>query len=363
MKKAKGWIVAIIIIGLVGAGIYAKNLLDNTLEPINADDKQVVQYHLKPGSTPNRVVEQLAELNLIKHPKIANLIIKKNNWSHIQAGEYELSPSMTLEEMFTKFGNGETVEPDMIKFVIPEGYTLEYIASKITTITNMTIEDILIQWNDPQFLAPFIENYWFLTQDIMQEGVIYPLEGYIYPATYSVLDQAYTLEEITYKLLDVTASKLDPIKTEIDNSNLSTHEIFALASLIEAETPTVEEMPTVAGVFNNRINLGMKLESDTTVQYILGDRVVRVTEEMTNQESPYNTYYIKGIPVGPIGSPSLDAIKAVLNPENHDYIFFIGDLFSCLDGKTYFFETYTEHMAFYREYLLPSYQAGSSVCK
>ena len=138
---------------------------------------------------------------------------------------------------------------------------------------------------------------------------------------------------------------------------------MALASVVEGETQRTEEMPTVAGVFFNRINSGMYLQSDMTVLYALGDHSVRVTEAMTRVDSPYNTYVMQGIPIGPVSSPTLDAIEAVLQPEEHKYLYFIADMFNCVDGKTHFFETYEEHMAFYRANLLPSYEAGASVCK
>ena len=165
----------------------------------------------------------------------------------------------------------------------------------------------------------------------------------------------YTVDELTHQLLDLTESKLNQVRELFDQSELSIHEVMSLASVIEGETQRIEEMPTVAGVFLNRIHSGMYLQSDMTVLYALGEHAVRVTEAMTKVESPYNTYVTQGIPIGPVSSPTLDAVKAVLQPEQHEYVYFIADMFSCVDGKTHFFKTYEEHMSFYREHLLPSY--------
>ena len=204
---------------------------------------------------------------------------------------------------------------------------------------------------------------WFLTDDILKEGIRYPLEGYFYPATYSFLDQVYTLDEVTHLILDVTAKKLEPVKSWFDEASLNIHQVFSLASVIEGETQNVEEMPIVAGVFFNRINSGMYLQSDMTVLYALDEHNERVTEAMTKVQSPYNTYVTPGIPIGPVSSPSIEAIKAVLHPDENNYYYFIADMYGCVDGKTHFFETYEEHMKFYRNYLLPSYEAGTNVCQ
>lgn len=351
----------VIIIAL--ASVYLGNLYNQALKPLNLQDATIVQYTIEPGTSTKRVNEQLESLGLINNSMMANIIVKLNDWSHIQAGDYELSPSLTLEQMYQKFASGDVLEPNMVKVAIPEGYDLEYIAAKLSPIVGLTAEDLLAEWNNKDYLTQLINDYWFLTDDVFKEGIRYPLEGYIYPATYSFKEQVYTVDELTHLLLDTTAKKLEPIKDLFANSSLSAHEVFALASVIEGETQNIEEMPIVAGVFFNRINSGMNLQSDMTVLYAQGEHAVRVTEAMTQIQSPYNTYVTAGIPIGPVSSPSVDAIKAVLEPEEHNYVYFIADMFGCVDGKTHFFETYDEHMAFYRSYLLPSYEAGNSVCK
>ncbi|MDO4925862.1 MAG: endolytic transglycosylase MltG [Turicibacter sp.] len=356
-------ITVIILVGILAIGGYGYYLYQMTLKPINPQDETVINYKIESGSTTKKVNQQLAELGLIKHPKVADLIVRLNDWSHIQAGEYALSPSLSLEEMYQKFEAGDVVEPNMVKVTVPEGYDLEYIAAAMSPLVNLTAEDLLVQWSNPDYLKQLINEYWFLTDDILQAGIKYPLEGYIYPITYAFGEGVYTVDELTHQLLDLTESKLNQVRDLFDQSELSIHQVMALASVIEGETQRTEEMATVAGVFLNRINSGMYLQSDMTVLYALGEHAVRVTEAMTKVQSPYNTYVTQGIPIGPVSSPTLDAIQAVLHPEKHQYIYFIADMFNCVDGKTHFFETYEEHMAFYREYLLPSYEAGASVCQ
>ena len=363
MRKVVSIIIAIIVLVILSVGGYGYYLYQTTLKPINPQDEAIINYKIEPGTSTKQVNEQLAELGLIEHPKMANLIVRLNDWSHIQAGEYALSPSLSLEQMYEKFRVGDVLEPDMVKVTIPEGYDLEYIAAAMSHLVGLTAEDLLTEWKNTDYLKTLIDEYWFLTDDILQEGIRYPLEGYIYPITYAFLDKVYTVDELTHELLTVTESKLNPVRDLFEKSSLSPHQVIALASVVEGETQRTEEMPTVAGVFFNRINSGMYLQSDMTVLYALGEHAVRVTQEMTQVQSPYNTYVTLGIPIGPVSSPTIDAIKAVLQPEQNNYIYFIADMFNCLDGKTHFFETYEEHMAFYRKYLLPSYEAGTNVCK
>lgn len=363
MRKVGSIIIGIIMLTILAIGGYGYYLYQSTLKPVNPQDETVINYTIEPGTSTKKVNQQLAELGLINHPKMADLIVRLNEWSHIQAGEYALSPSLTLEEMYQKFKVGDVVEANMVKVTIPEGYDLEYIAAAMSPLVGLTVEDLLVEWKNPDYLKTLIEEYWFLTEDILQDGIRYPLEGYIYPITYAFVDEVYTVDELTHELLDLTESKLNQVRDLFDTSSLSIHQVIALASVIEGETQRSDEMATVAGVFFNRINSGMYLQSDMTVLYALGEHAVRVTEAMTKVESPYNTYVTQGIPIGPVSNPTLDAIKAVLQPEEHNYIYFIADMFNCVDGTTHFFETYEEHMAFYRENLLPSYEAGTSVCQ
>ncbi len=363
MRKIASLIMGLILLIVIAVGGYGYYLYDSTLKPVDSQDETVMNYKIEPGTTTKRVNQQLAELGLIKHPKMADLIVRLNDWSHIQAGEYALSPSLTLEEMYQKFETGDVMEPDMVKVTIPEGYDLEYIAAVMSPLVGLTAEDLLMEWKNPSYVRTLIDEYWFLTEDVLQEGIKYPLEGDIYPITYAFVDDIYTVDELTHELLNLTERKLNPLRDLFEKSSLSIHQVMALASVVEGETQRTEEMPTVAGVFFNRINSGMYLQSDMTVLYALGDHSVRVTEAMTRVDSPYNTYVTQGIPIGPVSSPTLDAIEAVLQPEEHKYLYFIADMFNCVDGKTHFFETYEEHMAFYRANLLPSYEAGASVCK
>ena len=247
MRKVVSIIIAIIILVMLSVGGYGYYLYQTTLKPIDPQDETIINYKIEPGTSTKRVNQQLAELGLIEHPKMADLIVRLNDWSHIQAGEYALSPSLSLEQMYEKFRVGDVLEPDMVKVTIPEGYDLEYIAAAMSHLVGLTAEDLLTEWKNTDYLKTLIDEYWFLTDDILQEGIRYPLEGYIYPITYAFLDKVYTVDELTHELLTLTESKLNPIRDLFEKSSLTPHQVIALASVIEGETQRTEEMPTVAG--------------------------------------------------------------------------------------------------------------------
>ena len=136
--------------------------------------------------------------------------------------------------------------------------------------------------------------------------------------------------------------KLTPdLRTDIRKSYLSLRDIVNLASMVEREATHKEEMPLIAGVFEKRMQMGMPIQADTTIQYILGAQKKEVTYDDLELESPYNTYLNKGLPPGPVGNPSMDAIRAVIHPVMTDYLYFVADK----EGYHHFTKTYEEHVA------------------
>lgn len=362
MKTIQKILLGILVIALLGFGSLAIMIHRTAFVAIDERSETTTRYTIEAGMTPQNINDDLVNLGLVRNSTFANLVTRLNGWSHIQVGVYELSTALTMEEMYEKFMRGDVIESTH-RVTIPEGEGLAFIAAAMAPITGLTMEDLLIQWQNTELLQALIEEYWFLTEAILEEGIKHPLEGYIYPITYEFKEEVYEVGDLTRELLDITAKQLEPVRQLMEASSMTIHETFTLASIIEGETPNNEEMPMVSGVFHNRINMEMRLQSCATVQYILEERVVHVTGEMTRIESPFNTYLNPGLPVGPVNSPSIDAIQAALEPATHDYLFFIGDIFNCVDGQTHFFNTFEEHTEFSDNYLQPSYQAGESVCQ
>lgn len=172
-------------------------------------------------------------------------------------------------------------------------------------------------------------------------NVLFKAEGFIYPATY---DFPVGISE--QEMLKMMVAQFDKemqssgIAKTVAERNLPLRDVVSMASMVELEAVFAEEQPKIAGVFLKRVAIGMPIQSDTTIQYLLGTQKEVVTFADTKIQSPYNTYQNPGLPPGPIGSPGLTAIKAVLQPEQTDYLYFVAEK----DGHHRFTKTYAEHL-------------------
>jgi len=338
-------------------------------EDASPDDYIILE--ISPGMRTADVIERLYEAELIRNETIAGLLVRVRGWNVIQAGSYQLYAGLSLEEIFTMFQIGDIIVPNTTRFTLPEGLLLASIAGTLVhvfedvEVFDHDVEELMELWADTDFLNELIEEYWFLTDEILDEDIIHPLEGYFYPITYHVAEGEESPEEITRKMLSMTQTRIAGLRTQIADHDMTFHEILTFASIIEGETQDYNEMENVAGVFQNRLEIegGMKLQTDVSAQYLAPERQVHVTYEMLDDDSPYNTYMNFGLPPGPMNSPSINAINAAMNPADHEYFFFISDMFNCHEGGKHYFRTYPEHAAFRIAYLEPSYLAGESVCE
>lgn len=362
MKKILTIFLIFIVLGL-GATAFAAHYIYRFADiPFETENTETIRFQIEAGMGTNRINQELYEQGLIGNPLFANLNARVRNWTQVQAGEYELSPSMSLLQMYTMFENGETA-PARYRLTIREGERMLNIADDFYQVAGFeTGGELLAAWDDHNFVRPFIDEFWFLTDEILNEELFHPFEGYFRPLTYDFFRETYSLEEITRMLLEFTERELAPLREAIEKSNYTVHELLSFGAIIQWEAAVYDEMPDIAGVFYNRLRDGWRLQSDVGAQYIADERQVRVTGEMVSVDSPFNTYIHFGLPVGPVSSPSIQAIRAVLDPSVHEYFFFIGDLFNCIDGKTHFFTNYPDHRAFQQRYLMPGYEAGHAVC-
>ena len=192
----------------------------------------------------------------------------------------------------------------------------------------------------------WMKDYSFLNvDDLNNSNYKVKLEGYLFPDTY-FLEKNDSLDDITRVLLDRFDVMYKENKKAFDQSDLSIHRIISLASVVQFEASEPGDMAKIAGVFYNRLDQGMKLQSSVTVCYALYDDFNDPKDCETNPEvdSPYNTYLHEGLPIGPILNPGDEAIKAVLNPKKTDYLFFAADIYNKVDGKVHYTKTYEEHL-------------------
>jgi len=356
-----------VIAGIVYGGyLFITQTIDtHTYVPIDEDasiDDYVI-FEITPGMRTVDVLGRLYEEDLIRNELIAGVLVRFRGWSIIQAGTYQLYAGLSLDDMFDMFQTGDIIIPDTTRFTLPEGLLLVNIANIIEDVFGHDADELMELWSDTDFLEELIDEFWILNEVILDEDIIYPLEGYFYPITYHIPEEEDSPEEITREMLGMTQNRVAGLRSQIGDHDLTFHEILTFAAIIEGETQDNDEKAMVAGVFQNRLDYPMLLQTDVSAQYLWTERQVHVTYEMLEDPSPYNTYLHLGLPPGPMNSPTIHAINAAMSPAEHNYIFFISDMFNCVDGGKHYFETYPEHAAFRIAYLEPSYEAGHSVCE
>ena len=257
----------------------------------------------------------------------------------IEKGTFDLNNGMSLgkviKELATQDGQKEN------KFTIPEGYTIEMTASKLEKEGIMSAQEFLTAVTNAAVTSKY--------KDVLpkKKKVFYQLQGYIYPDTY-YLAKDITGDQLVAKILDEFDKKFDATRQEkAKKLGMTVEEVLIRASLLQKETELPEEYPIIAGVIQNRLDKKMKLQFDSTAVYAITKGqygIARVMYKDLKVDSPYNTYKHKGLPVGPICSPSLEAIDGVLNPQKNDYLYFQMDTVKN-DGSNIFSKTYEEHKA------------------
>ena len=303
-------------------------------------DSFEVKITIPKESTYLSISNLLKENNLIRSESFYKIYIKIFKPNNLKAGIYTLNRNMNVKEIVdTLEGN---VKSEEITITIPEGKHIEEVAEIISSKINMSKEDIMLYWQNEEVLNSLIDKYWFLTDVIKKEGIRYSLEGYFFPDTYSILKES-KIEDITYKMLDKMDEVLSKYKEEISNSKFNVHEILTLASIVEHEAILDSDRPMIAGVFINRLDKSMKLQSCATVGYAINEWKLSYDYKDLQTDSPYNTYFYEGLPIGPGNMPGELSIGAVLRPTKHDYYYFLANVNDKDSKKTYYSKTYSEH--------------------
>lgn len=251
----------------------------------------------------------------------------------LRPGRYSLSPSMTPAQIIRQLKLGPGHSPDDIVHVpVPEGFTLRQIAARLEKLgVTEGSEFMQLAMNADSIPA---WNYGFPRP----KG---PLEGYLYPDTYEFLPNTSAEKVLDTMVLNFSRRFFRPYQQQIAARGIPLHEIVTIASLIEREAKTTEDRPRIAGVLENRLKKGMKLEIDATVLYALGHHKQRVYFKDLLVDSPYNTYRHAGLPPGPIASPGAQSLRAALEPEKNDFLFYVARP----NGSHYFTHTRQEHEA------------------
>ena len=344
-------IILLVLIGLfLGSFFYAKSQL-NAVDP---KDNSVEIFEIEPNSSAKTVFNKLKSEGFIKDNNIAYYYARFLHHPDFKAGKYEISKSMNIDSLIDYMSDGNNALQDTVIVKILEGEWLKYFAVALEENTNLDANDLMNYWNDESVVRNYMKDYEFLTEEIFNSDIRYKLEGYLFPDTYEFY-QVTTNDEVTRKMLDRTNEVYQKYKDDFAKSDLSIHQIFTLASMLQFESGSYEDMTKISSVFRNRLAIGMPLQSSVTVCYAIDLDIKNESwqkcELASNAEnpSPYNTYLFYGLPPGPIVSPGEDAIDVALHPAQTDYLYFMADV--CNNTGVYFSETYAEQLMYYAQYL------------
>lgn len=335
LRSVKKWLLwllgvpifALVIVGGHGAYWYQKNI-----QPLDRLDNTTVMITVEEGNTEDSISTLLEQKNIIRSATAYRLYVRINNvQGQMQAGGYELSPSMSVPDIVARFTEGN----------IALGYITILPARRLDQLEAAFLDagysqDEVIKALDPKQYASH--------PSLADKPASASLEGYLYPETFQVTPST-PLSAIIELSLDETAKVLTPqLKEDLRTRHgLTVHEAILLASIVEREVSNPEDRTKVAQVFLKRYKEGIPLGSDPTALF---GAVLFGLEPSVRADTPYNTRIYAGLPPGPINNISADSLRAVAYPADTDYLFFVsGD-----DGKTYFSYTQSEHEALTAEH-------------
>lgn len=276
------------------------------------------------------ISEMLHEIKLVKNPGAFRFEARlKGLEKHLQAGVYLVDGGMSNSSIIDTFFKGNI---QIARLVIPEGFTVRETAERIEQSGYGSANKFCELAKD---YAPY--KY----MQTLQTATIYKAEGFLFPAVYD-FPASYTEKDILVMLVKNFHEQMQKagILDEVEKRDLYLRNIINLAAMVEKEAVFEDEMPLIAGVFQKRLDIDMPIQSDTTIQYILGEQREIITWKDTEISHPFNTYQRYGLPPGPIASPGLAAIKAALNPLKTDYLYFVAEK----DGHHRFTTNYSDHL-------------------
>ncbi|AER21954.1 TPA: endolytic transglycosylase MltG [Streptococcus suis] len=351
-------IMSIVVVAVLVTGVTGYMWVKSSLEPVNAKATETIQVEIPEGSSTLEIGKILVDNKLIKNATIFNYYSKIKSYNNFQSGFYNLKQNMSVDDIakaLQESGTPTAQKEAAGKVLIVEGYTLTQIAQAITDNTNtkdkndktpFTAEQFMATVTNQDFINRMVATYpkLFASLPAADSGVIYQLEGYLFPAVYEYSDET-TIEELVEQMIVAMDNRLQPYYETIAAKNLTVNEVLTLASLVEKEGSTDEDRRNIASVFFNRLNAAMPLQSNIAILYAQGKlgQETTLAEDAaidTSIESPYNIYWTPGLMPGPVDSPSLSAIEAVINANTTDYLYFVADVTT---GNVYFTNNIDEH--------------------
>ena len=351
----------LMVTGIVKVGY--DRIYNALFAPVEGDNAEMVTFQIDNGETVTQIGERLQAANLLRDSRVFKYMVQFRGLTNaLSYGTFKLSPGMNASQIITELTSGSQTNERVITIV--PGWTAEDIANYLVSIG--ALEDtgeFLRLCND---VDRFVGSSYAL-RDAQNNGRLkgrkYALEGYLAPDTYRIFISA-TAESIIRTLLNQHNKVVDNVfyadhaeyykdaegvyhEVEKYDSTLTMDQTVTLASMIEKEAANREDYARVSAVFHNRLNLGMKLESDPTVTYLSGEHKLALSDADIAQQNAYNTYYVPALPAGPICNPSAAALEAAMLPDmqyiNDGYLYFCAT--EPGSGKLAFSISRTEHEA------------------
>lgn len=320
----------------MGGLYYGYVYYEKLLAPVDEQVTEQILISIPSGSSTIKIASILKENQLIKDENAFRLYTRLNKADgRMKAGEYGFSQHMSVSEIVNVLIKGTVVT---YPFTIPEGYTLKQIANTLASKDLVNEEVFLDLLETGEFDFPY--------QDQLLEGAN-RYEGFLFPDTYyitSYMTEKDIIQMMLNRFVQVVNSE---VVEKAAAKGLSVFELITLAAMVERESSVDADRPKITGVIFNRLKRGMLLQIDATVIYAHGEHITKVYNKHTAIDSPYNTYKYPGMPLGPIAAPGEKSIMAVLEPEEHQYLYYVLKP----DGSHYFSKTLSEHEWAIKKYL------------
>ena len=339
------WIVGVIAVLAVVVAIIGFNYVNSSLQPYNANSKEDIVVKIPIGSSSKEIAKTLEKDKVIKSATVFNFYVKAQNYTDFQAGYYTFKQSMDMNHVVKQLQKGGSAEPTGTAsntVLVREGVTIDQIGDQIQKSTKFKKKDFLKLMKDESYLKELQKKYpQLLDSSMAKKNVRYHLEGYLFPATYG-LYKGETLKELVNQMVEKDNEIMKSYFATIKEKGLTVQQALTLASLVEREGVSEKDRKKIAGVFFNRIDINMPIQSDISVMYALNTHKTHLTNKDVRVDSPYNLYKNSGYGPGPFNTPSVQAIEATLNPSDRDenYLYFVADLKT---GKVYYSHTLAEH--------------------
>lgn len=339
------WIVGVIAVLAVVVAIIGFNYVNSSLQPYNANSKEDIVVKIPIGSSSKQIAKTLEKDKVIKSATVFNFYVKAQNYTDFQAGYYTFKQSMDMNHVVKQLQKGGSAEPTGTAsntVLVREGVTIDQIGDQIQKSTKFKKKDFLKLMKDKSYMKELQKKYpELLDSSMAKKNVRYHLEGYLFPATYG-LYKGETLKELVNQMVEKDNEIMKPYFETIKEKGLTVQQTLTLASLVEREGVTEKDRKKIAGVFFNRIDIDMPIQSDISVMYALNTHKTKLSNKDVRVDSPYNLYKNSGYGPGPFNTPSVQAIEATLNPSDRDenYLYFVANLKT---GKVYYSHTLQEH--------------------